>query len=167
MPEKKFDLSKIWKGADIPLLFATDSKLSKKKWIIFDVPDLLSQNNHPVMIRLYAQRGINGTWKTLPWVEFSNDFCKCGYHFLIEKLNLAVVRSAGYIGLFIPNLALCTAVFVLDRNFTPFLINLDGWDSNILLANEDFDFQNSLIKNLFGYYDFLKKEHKGGISFVD
>lgn len=118
-----------------------DSKLHKKKLIIFDVPDLLTYENRPVIITLHLQKSVGGDWEVLNKEHDS----------IIEEIDSSAAYIAKYINCFLPSLAFCTITFVLDKNYTPFFINLRGWDPRLLLGNKHDKLQLDFVKNLLSY----------------
>jgi len=137
----------------------------KHKFIIFNKQDLLLHNDYPIIITLYAQRGIEGAWKVLPGRQNPEGIVESDA--LFEKIKLAAIESAEWISCFIPILGFSTVNFVLDKNFNPYLVSLNGWDPKILHENSDNKIGIDFMNNLFDYTSFLSIKQRGGVNHVD
>jgi len=127
--------------------------------------DLLLHNDYPIIITLYAQRGIDGVWKVLPRLQNTEWIIESGA--LFEKVKLSATESAEWISCFIPILGFSTVKFVLDKNLNPYLVSLNGWDPKILHDNSDNKIGIDFMNNLFDYTNFLSIKHQGGVNYVD
>ena len=144
----------------------SDNLSYKKKLIAFDKQNMLLHNNYPVVFTIYAQRGFEGVWKTLPGLLAPEGIDEPSTA-LIKKLKLAAIESAKWISCFMPSLGFSTVKFALCKDFRPYLISLNGWDSKILYENLGYEVFSNFAKNLFDYNSFLSKEQEGAIDFVD
>ena len=115
--------------------------------------DLLLHNDYPIIITLYAQRGVGGFWKVLPGLQNSGETVDIGA--IIEKLKLVTVESVEWTSRFIPSLNFSTVNFVLDKNLSPYLVSLNGFDSKILYEYSNNKTGIEFMKNLFDYTNFL------------
>ena len=154
---------------DMIMEILLSSPQTKSMLLKLDTPDLLLNQNSPVMITPYLQRGINGQWNVLPGMGFPKELPKERYvhNKLTETINAIAIDIASYISCFIPGLAFCSTSFVLNQNLNPFFIELQGWNPKMLLTKESHDFQYSFINHLLEYYKFLQRKKNGGIDFVD
>ena len=127
--------------------------LSKRKWIVFDIPNTLKQNGDPIIFKLHAIRDTKDKWNVLP---LSKSILKneAGSK-LTQILYKSTLGIAGRIGNFIPSLSFCTVNIVLDENHSPFLVSFDGWDSSLLFKKQNSDMLDLFAEYFFAYSNLL------------
>lgn len=127
--------------------------LSKRKWVVLDIPNILKQRGTPIIFKLYAVRKDKDKWNVLP---LSKSILKNGaYSKLAKILYKSTLEIVGCVGNFIPSLSFCTVNIVLDEKHSPFLVNFAGWDSSLLFKKQNSDMLNLFARHFFAYNNLL------------
>lgn len=122
--------------------------ITRRKWLL-GVPELITYNNQPLVIRVYIQKGTGGSWRVVLKDIYFNLFGTFDRY--SEKLGPISLEFINYISNFIPGLGICFIDFILDTCNNPYFLNFGGWEHELLNKNRDGDFQKSLFINMLEF----------------
>ncbi|MBC8060856.1 MAG: hypothetical protein H7Y18_09335 [Clostridiaceae bacterium] len=124
-----------------------------RKRILLEIPELVTNNDQPVVIRTYVQREYGKRWIILgrnvfPEYDFSKDV-------LMEKVNEVVLDVISYINNYLPTLGECFIDLLLSSDGNPYFLHLGGIGETFFELAQDEDFYKSFYKNMIKLTSYL------------
>lgn len=137
-----------------------DASLCQKYWIFIELPRILTNNNHPVVIRNYLQKGSGGDWSVLgkeihPRIKFEENK-------IFEKINEASLTAVNHLNKFLPSIGHCFIDFILSSDGDPFFLHLGGFTHSFLNKKHSEDFYKNFYENMIGLYSYYNQTKKEG-----
>jgi hypothetical protein len=122
---------------------------SKKTWLSIDVPEIILEDNRPLVQRMYLQREAYGEWSILTGrflhLKYKNHTVNIDNYY---GILLATVK---YISNFIPSLGNCFIDLVFDTRGNAYFLHFGGWDQDYIINNENIYMKNIFARNLLIY----------------
>jgi hypothetical protein len=148
--DKSIDSYYIEKGHVHGLMKAS---LFERKRILIEAPELLINNDQPVIVRTYVQRNYGKNWEVLGGNIFPE--CDLSKDVSFEKINEVALNSICYINNYMPTLGECFIDLLLSNDGKVYFLHLGGIGENFLELKQDKDFYKRFYKNLIKLASYL------------
>lgn len=130
-----------------------NSALFNRRKILMEVPELVTNNDHPVIIRTYVQRNYGKSWIVLgrnvfPKYDFSKDIT-------FEKINEVALNVISYINNYMPTLGECFVDLLLSNDGKAYFLHLGGLGETFFELEQNIDFYKIFYKNMIKLATYL------------
>jgi hypothetical protein len=132
---------------------------SKKPWLSLDVPEIIIEDNKPLVQRIYFQREAYGEWTILTGRFLTLEYS--GYRVNINNYYGILLAIVKYISNFIPSLGNCYVDLVFDVRGNPYFLHFGGWDQDYIIKNENIYMKNIFARNLLIYSMYYIEKERG------
>lgn len=136
-----------------------NSDISRKTWMLLNVPEIILYDNKPLVQRLYLQRDGYGEWNILSGRFLSQEYDD--YRINISNYYGILLTAVKYISNFIPSLGNCFVDLVFDTRGNPYFLHFGGWDQDYFLKNQNSYLNNIFARNLLTYSMYRIEKEKG------
>lgn len=128
-----------------------DASLCQRRWIFMEVPDILTHNNRPVIIRTYLQRGASKAWMVIGRNIYPR--LKLEDSGLLKKVDEASLVAIRHISNFIPTMGHCFFDCILGSDDNPYFLHLGGFDQNFLYQRQGEMSYKQFYRNILDFAD--------------
>ena len=130
-----------------------NAALFQRKRILIEIPELVTNNYYPVIVRSYVQKKYGKNWSVIgrdifPKHDLSNDIS-------FEIINEVVLSSISYINNYMPALGECFIDLLLSNDGKAYFLHLGGIGETFFELEQDKDFYKIFYKNLIKLASYL------------
>jgi hypothetical protein len=136
-----------------------DASLCQSKWLFIEVPNLMAEHNHPIIVRSYMQKISEKNWTVLGRKVYQAVDIEDAE--LIKRIERASLTAINYLNYFLPSLGICYIDFIIDTDGNPYFLHFNGFEQDFFEQKQQESFYLNFYKNILslaGAYRRMQRE---------